>query len=117
MLKLRRDKPSQAAGTAGGRRGAADDDDARKVASLLPARNAPEAFVSPAGNELYGKGPFPTDDGVSSTNHAEDGKRDELSFERERVEAFHRLVANEPWRPHQPKRQRTSAENDWFLVQ
>jgi hypothetical protein len=46
-----------------------------------------------------------------------DGARSELDFERERVEAFHRLLALEPWRPHQPKRQRTSAVNDWWLVQ
>jgi hypothetical protein len=109
MLKLRRDKPSQAAGMAGGRRGGGDVDDDRKVARVPSARNAPEQFVVQPGNESI-------DRHAGVQVDTDDGKRDELSFERERVEAFHRLVANEPWRPHQPKRQRTSYPGDWWLV-
>jgi hypothetical protein len=83
----------------------------------------PDTFVSPAGNEL-GNSAIPNESDQTFGREVEleeapraDGARSEYELELERVQSFHRMVALEPWAPHQPKRQRTSAENDFWLVQ
>jgi hypothetical protein len=121
MLKLRRDKPSQAAGMAGGRRGGGDIDDARKVASLLPAAVTPEHSVVQPGNSAGDHRLGHTDDGDlhgrDERDLPDDGRRTASQFEQAEAAAFRILVDAEPWRPHRPRREPSSFPGDFFLVQ
>jgi hypothetical protein len=124
-------RPATAADQAGGRRGGGDVDESQRLARLPDAVVAPEAFVAhvDAGDAARDSSSYPTSDEPVEGNSAipsdqrfgrdsePDGKRDELSFERERVEAFHRLLEYPPWRAHAQRPPRTSAENDWWLTQ
>jgi hypothetical protein len=122
MLKLRRDKPGQAGGMAGGRRGGGDVDDAQRLVRLPSAPVTPDTFVSPAGNESVDTldaaresssyPPF-----VCSPEDVDEsaGARSEYELEQARIDAFHRLVANPVWNPHQPRPQRSAVEGDWWL--
>jgi hypothetical protein len=86
----------------------------------------PEQFVSPPGNE-----PEPGAPVVEKFHHRSDepfvcspgdvdesaGARSEAEFEAELVASFHRLLEYPPWRAHERRAPRTSAENDWWLTQ